>query len=145
MTEYEIADLAVSGSFRIQGQVALFQTQVSSVGEGIQQFMTILFSYMAAAYFVGMNLSRKQAWIFTVIYVMWQLWAIVAVISRGFALQQIVEVLRRLLDSQGEISAAASILAEIPILLRMSSISLLLAALIASLYFMWSIRHPKAS
>ena len=47
MTEYEIADLAASKAFELQGGVSLFQTQITMIADGIQQYMSILFGYIA--------------------------------------------------------------------------------------------------
>jgi hypothetical protein len=71
MTEYEIADLAASSVFELQGQVSLFQTAVSMISDIVQQYMGILFGYIVAAYFIGASLGRRQVWVFTSLYVMW--------------------------------------------------------------------------
>ena len=60
MTEYEIADLAASKAFQLQGVVSLFQTAVTMTTDIIQQYMSILFAYIIAAYFIGANLGRRQ-------------------------------------------------------------------------------------
>ena len=136
MTEYEIADLAASRVFEIQGQVSLFQVQIAIVADGIQQFMSILFGYIAAAYFIGANLGGRQAWVFTTLYVMWQVWMILAIGARSYLLELIAESLQEITDP----SAA---LTDLPLALSLGVLSLLVAALFASLYFMWSVRHPK--
>ena len=135
MTEYEIADLAASRAFEIQGQVSLFQVQIAIVADGIQQFMSILFGYIAAAYFIGANLGGRQAWVFTTLYVMWQVWMILAIGARSYLLELIAESLQEITDN--------SALAGLPSAISLAALSLLLAGLFASLYFMWSVRHPK--
>jgi len=137
MTEYEIADLAASKIFQIQGQISLLQVQSSTIADGIQQFMTILFAYIAAAYFVGSTLERRQMWIFTALYALWQFWTIATIAIKGTVLNRQLD---RLTDFQGTIIALGD---TGPVLIRVTLIMFLLAALIASLYFMWSIRHPK--
>ncbi len=136
MTEYEIADLAASKVFQLQGLASMLQVQIASIGEGIQQFMTILFAYMAAAYFVGAKLDRTQAWIFTTLYILWQAWTIAATMARG-VFMALIEA--RFVELQGSGTALESV----PVVLRMSASTLLIAALLASLYFMWTIRHPR--
>ncbi len=42
MTEYEIADLALSHEFHLQGLVSLMFSVLSSRGDLVQQFMTVL-------------------------------------------------------------------------------------------------------
>ena len=136
MTEYEIADLAASKVFQLQGLGSMLQVQIGSISDGIQQFMTILFSYMAAAYFVGAKLEKRQVWIFTALYVLWQVWTIAAVVSRGIVLGLIQG---RFVEVQGSGTPVDAV----PIVLRTMSTTLLVGALLASLYFMWSVRRPK--
>jgi hypothetical protein len=136
MTEYEIADLAASKVFELQGGVSLLQAQTAMIADGVQQYMSILFGYIAAAYFIGANLGGRQAWVFTTLYVMWQVWMISAIGARSFLLRLIVEDIQETTD----ISAA---LTYVPSALSLAVLSLLVAALFASLYFMWSVRHPK--
>jgi hypothetical protein len=136
MTEYEIADLAASRAFEFQGGLSLFQTQIAMIADGIQQYMSILFSYIVAAFFIGENLGRRQVWIFTTLYVMWQAWLIAAIGGRSYLLQLIAKDLQEATDNSGA-------LAYLPSALTLTALSLLLAALFASLYFMWSVRHPK--
>jgi hypothetical protein len=83
MTEYEIADLAASNFSNLIEMVSVIQVQAISITDGILQFMTILFSYIAAAYFVGASLNRGQAWILTSLYLFWQLWTIGVTLARG--------------------------------------------------------------
>ncbi len=73
---------------------------------------------------------------FSILYVFWQIWLIAAIGVRGVGLSLLVE---RFVEIGGE----ATIVTEAPDLLRPVSIALLLAALAASLYFMWTVRHPK--
>ena len=60
MTEYEIADLAISRGLEIHALTANYQAMIDSRGVLTQQFMTVLFAYLAAAYFIGATLSRKH-------------------------------------------------------------------------------------
>jgi len=89
---------------------------------------------LAAAYLVGKDLSSRQAWIFTGLYVLWQLWTIVVVAIRGAA---VFGIAARWSEVSGK---------ELPMLFRVSdvvipcAVVLLLGALAASLYFMWTTR-----
>ena len=136
MTEYEIADLAASKAFQLQGVVSLFQTAVTMMTDIIQQYMSILFAYIIAAYFIGANLGRRQVWVLTTLYVLFQAWMIMAIVGRGYLLGKIVENLQ-------ELQGSPAALAGLPLVLRTTSVALLVAVLFASLYFMWSVRHPK--
>ena len=73
MTEYEIADLAFSQQFEIQGLGDGMMTMLALIADAITQYMSVLFGYIATAYFVGAKLTRTQLWIFSVLYVFWQL------------------------------------------------------------------------
>jgi len=137
MTEYEIADLAASKAFEIQGSVSLFQVQIASIGDAIQQFMYALFAFLVAAYFVGAGLNRRQTWIFTGVYTMWQIWTLSVVASRSYLLNEISGGLAQLVDSP------KPLLAYLPWVLSITSLFLLTIALIASIYFMWSVKHPE--
>ena len=138
MTEYEIADLAASKAFALQGAISLLQTAITMLTDIIQQYMNFLFAYIIAAYFIGANLDRRQVWILTTLYVMFQTWMIVAFVNRSNAVGTLLVELRELqgasVASLGQASASA---------FRMTAAALLVTALFASLYFMWSVRHPK--
>ena len=88
MTEYEVADLVFSRTMEVQGLGALFQAQLDSSGELIQQFMTVLFGYLVAAHFIGADLSKRQVVIFSSLYAIWQAWAIVLHTIRGIGLRR---------------------------------------------------------
>ena len=135
MTEYEIADLAASSAFKLQGQVSLFQTSITMMTDVVQQFMGLLFGFIIAAHFIGASLGRRQVYIFTMLYVLWQIWMISVIASRGYLARLILE---RLAENGDPGTDALSIL---PILTA-TSLSLLVAALSASLYYMWCVRHP---
>ena len=137
MTEYEIADLAASKAFELQGQVSLLQVQSTTVGEVILQFMYALFAFLVAAYFVGAGLNRRQTWVFTGIYTLWQIHTISILVTRSFLLIKISESVTKLVDSP------QPLLAKLPWVLSSTSLFLLTIALIASIYFMWSVKHPK--
>ena len=140
MTEYEVADLAFSKIMQIQGVGALFQGQLDSSGALIQQFMTVLFAYIGAAHFVGSTLSRVQVSIFTSLYVLWQSWTILLHTVRNYSARVTLDHLREIggiNDSAGEVTEL------IPQAVGILSLILLLGALAASLYFMWTVRHSK--
>jgi hypothetical protein len=128
MTEYEIADLGVS-------MTSMVQAQLASIGDLIQQFMTVLFGYIAAAYFVGANMRKRQVWIFTSLYTVFQAWAIIGIVYRGVLYGLMQEKLYEL-RGIGEVG-------EMSFLLRVTVAGLLVAALLASLYFMRNVRQPK--
>jgi len=137
MTEYEIADLAASKAFQLQGAVSLLQVQIGTISDAIQQFMYALFAFLAAAYFVGGSLNRRQVWIFTGLYTLWQMWTLATLVTRSYMILLIAEEVEQAANS------SSTFLAKMPYALSSTSLFLLIIALIASIYFMWSIRHPK--
>jgi hypothetical protein len=134
MTEYEIADLAVSKSFELQGGVSLLQTAAISITDVIQQFMSLLFGYILAAYFIGTSLGRRQVWILTTLYIMWQAWMLTVIVGRGLGLIRINQGIQDMLGT--DMVAWSRVIAP-------ASWALLVLSLFASLYFMWTVRHPK--
>jgi hypothetical protein len=140
MTEYEIADLAISNQAYIIDMAASFQEQIASRDALTQQFMTVLFAYLAAAYFIGATLSRKQAWIFSVLYFVWQAWTIIMHSVRGVGVRITMEKLKELVDFGAQGTALSDIM---PQIISITQFTLLTAALAASLYFMWDVRHKK--
>ena len=137
MTEYEIADLAASKAFEFQGAVSLLQVQSTTVGEATQQFMYALFAFLVATYFVGAGLNRRQTWVFTGIYILWQIHTISILVTRSLLLINISEGLTKLVDPP------PPLLGWLPWVLSSTSLFLLTIALVASIYFMWSTRHSK--
>jgi len=137
MTEYEIADLALSKAMQLQGAVSQVQVQQGTIGDGIQLFMAVLFGFLAAAYFIGADLERRQALIFSGLYILWQIWTLAAISARGFLMLELTENVAELRGSSGVLDA------NLPQFLIVSLMLILPAALYASLYFMWSVRHPR--
>jgi hypothetical protein len=143
MTEYEIADLALSTQEGIREQISLVQTQIglgqaqlSLVLTGITMFYTLLFGYLIVAYFIGANLTRGQTIMLTLLY---SFTVLVNRISGWNAMGRVRELRLDLfqlspdtpkiaLDSDGTITA-----------LTVGIVALY----VASLYFMWDVRHPK--
>ena len=138
MTEYEIADFAASKVMQVEGLFSGIQVQIASVSEGIQQFMTILFAYLAAAYFVGSRMDRVQVWLFTILYVFWQAWTMTAIYARGLILGALQDRFFRLTEIERTRVGA------VPDILMTSSLPLLISVLLASLYFMWHVRRSKS-
>ncbi len=68
MTEYEIADLALSTQEGIQQQVSLVLETASLALTSLSVYFTLVFGYLIVAYFVGANLTRVQNAILTLLY-----------------------------------------------------------------------------
>jgi hypothetical protein len=142
MTEYEIADLAISKGLEIQELTANYQAMLDSRGTLTQQFMTVLFAYLAAAHFIGATLNRKQAWIFSILYFVWQAWTIILHSVRDLSVRITFDALLELADFRTQGSGLPDFM---PQVISITQFTLLVAALAASLYFMWDVRHKKAA
>lgn len=133
-----MADLAFSKIFQLQGLGSLIIGQMSSAGEAIQQFMTVLFAYLATAHLIGASLERRQVTIFTCLYLLWQFSTLLVFGIRSYSTSTTIAAVHAL---DANVVAPPSIL---PQVITVSWVVLLLGALVASLYFMWAVRHPKS-
>jgi hypothetical protein len=68
MTEYEIADLALSTQEVIQQQAGLVLETGSLALTSLSVYFTLIFGYLIVAYFIGANLTRVQSAILTLLY-----------------------------------------------------------------------------
>ena len=132
MTEYEIADLAVSTQAIFWQQWEVGQGAADRVFDFIQSFGNLLFGYLIVAYFVGAQLTRAQSAILTTLYLVWQFRICLQLYGIQINGNILVEEMRKI--SPDVTPPMPSIF---PLLALLSCLTL------ASLYFMWSIRHPK--
>jgi hypothetical protein len=148
MTEYEIADLALSSAELITSQYAIGQNQGGLVVDNLTLFYSLLFGYLLAAYAVGKKLSTVQAAILTVLY-------LAAVIyNRFFGFMLLSESMLGVSSwdqmmqatSPSEVATAAisspAMTADQSGVLAFVTVFVVLAV-VASLFFMWSVRHPR--
>ena len=140
MTEYEIADLAISKSMELQGMGTVLLNQIQSSGDIIQQFMTVLFAYLIAAHLIGASLSKIQVIIFTTLYTLWQFWTLALFAVRGIGIGVTLDSISALEQSRGGGTPNSYMPSSMVIIIQ---ITLLAAALAASLYFMWEVRRSK--
>jgi hypothetical protein len=132
MTEYEIADLAVATQaiYWQQAEVALGSMEL--VISVLERFMTLLSGFLLVAYFLGSKLTRVQVGILTALYLFW--------LSRMVATLDILVVSGN--ATLGEMrKIAPELVRDTPPILPLYALLFLLAA--GSLYFMWTVRHPK--
>jgi len=132
MTEYEIADLAVSTQELFFQQRELAQGMAERAFHVTQQIGNLLFGYLIVAYLVGAKLTKVQVAILNALYLSWQLnsFRSLSILNTNAGV---------LLEKMAEISPELT--PNIPSLLV--ALSLYSCLILASLYFMWSIRHPK--
>ena len=137
MTEYETAQLALSESMRIQGLIELVQTQAEHVVNEITNFTSYLFGYLLVAYFIGANLTRVQVTILNVLY-------IVSIAATVFQMMVSISITLNFLSKVREVIGRVADGIPSSNTTYVVFLFLLYTALVlASLYFMWSVRHPK--
>jgi hypothetical protein len=136
MTEYEMASLALQKTEVVQVQVQLIQAQAVLVGDTATTYITLLSGYLIVAYLLGGKLSKRDLTILNGLYVTFMFGSILSMsTAHGAGIRQY----QRLLEMTSEPSIDVLWTQESMII----SLSWLTLAALASLYFMWSIRHPK--
>lgn len=133
MTEYEIADLALSTQAIYWQQAQTSAAVLDSLGMIIDRFTTLLFGYIVVAYFVGKNLTRVQVTILTALYLVWQVRLMAIALTMLDRMERIsVEMSKLDAEAPGMPDSSIVVLAIITI-----------ACTLASVYFMWNVRHRK--
>ena len=132
MTEYEIADLAVSTQELVWLQAQVLQGNLQQAFNTLEYFGTLLFGYLMVAYFIGAQLTRVQVGILTTLYLFW-------VVRLGVMMNVVFITSQNTIDEMRKVSP--DFIVSIPSI--WGPYTILLFMTLASLYFMWSIRHPK--
>lgn len=138
MNEFELAELELmKKSYFIeletvtQGYVSLVETEATIL-------LSLIFGYLLVAHFIGDILSRTQVVIFNVLYMFTSLTSLAVYYGHY---QSVVYSVERLLR-ENAIGAG-----DIPVTATTQSAKLVvfayLSMIIASLYFMWTVRHSK--
>ena len=121
MTEYEILDLVGAESAQSATQFTLY--------------LSVLFAYLVTAYFIGDRLPRPQLFLLSALYVfvnLAQAWGMVLTMNRVSELLERKAGISPLTDwEKGYVTYG-----------NFWAIAMTMG-LLASLYFMWSVRHPK--
>ena len=148
MTEYEIADLALSSAELVKSQSAIALTQGGLIVDNLTLFYSLLFGYLLAAYAVGKKLSTVQAAILTVLYlaavIYNRFYGFILLRESQFTMSRGEQMIQA--TSPSEVATAAI---SLPALTEDQSsvlafvIVFVVLAVLASLFFMWSVRHPK--
>jgi hypothetical protein len=132
MTEYEIADLAISTQAIFWQQWEVAQGIAGRGLDLVQAFGNLLFGYLIVAYFVGAQLTKVQLAILNALYLIWQVRIFLLIYGAFTNAHTILGEMRKI--SPDYDPATPSML---------GVLALLSVLTLASLYFMWSIRHPK--
>ena len=122
MTEYEILDLVGGESAQSANQFTLY--------------LSVLFAYLVTAYFVGDRLTRAQVVLLSVLYIfvnLAQAWGMILTMNR----------VGELMDRKAEISPLTEWERGYVGYGNLWAIAMVVGVL-ASLCFMWNVRHPGA-
>ena len=123
MTEYEMMDVIASRFATMTDQAALYFALVSG--------------YLIAAFFVGARLTRLQVFVVNSLFIMWTVGLLIGWSTALEATLDLDAAIRQLesptVDSTMDGAAASAYLFSI----------VQTIGIIASLIFMWSVRHPK--
>jgi small-conductance mechanosensitive channel len=145
MTEFEEMTIELMQSERIGNVLSLLQGQSELIANDATNFSTILFGYLIAAYFIGAQLTRPQVTILNVLYLATVI-STLAIMAADFAglmgywgsANRYMEELER-----SAVTNDTSIVTVLSGEFFLLGMVINTALVIASLYFMWSIRHPK--
>lgn len=136
MTEFEIAQLEFMQAERSANLLNLVQTQGSLIQSDATQFTTLLFGYLLVAYFIGASLTRVQVIILNVLYIASIGASIFQMTTGAFTAIGFLNRFLEVSGNEGEMSPLN------PNYIGYG-VALNLALILTSLYFMWSVRHPK--
>ena len=137
MTEFEIATLALQKAEGIRAQIQLVQAQGELMYNSSTTFITLLSGYLVVAYLVGARLAKSELVVLNGLYAFFIVqtgWSMETAHSAGIAHHKI------LLELQPEREKLAFWTMESLLV----SQAFIYVAAVASLYFMWSVRHPKS-
>ena len=124
MTEFELGEM-LHNQFTVMWQAA-------------QMYFTLVSAYLIASYMVGTKLTRQQNAVITSLYVVWVTSVIIGQITSVSAVLRLVNALLAI-DSVA-LGSGTSLETESAVYAFMF---VQIAGVLASLWFMWSMRHPK--
>ena len=135
MSEFELLQLEYMEYDRQQGLIGLIQSQAELISNDATMMSTLLFGYLVVAYFVGGHLTKPQSIIFSSLYV-------AGFLASTFSVTNSALVAVGLQARFVEVSGATETPTLTPMFVLLG-VTLNMSMLLASLYFMWSVRHPK--
>ena len=137
MSELEVAQLAHIQFEQAAMVLALAQSQVSITITQIIYSNTLLAGYLVATYLVGANLSRLHASILNIFFAVTYTQVAHQVIENSFVAR---EMTLSYIDLSDNITS-------LPVTMSLEYLAFGILTftfiLVAALYFMWSVRHPK--
>jgi hypothetical protein len=138
MTEYEIAILAATNTSILQAQGSIIQAQGTLVVETLTLYYSLLFGYLLAAYAIGKKLTTIQTVVLTMLY----LAAVTYNRFYGFiVLKELFVLENKMNEMLGTTATPVQVMEQEGMLIFVSTFVII--SILASLYFMWSIRHSR--
>ena len=136
MTEYEVASLALEQASAIREQVALTQVQAEILTSIATTFWSVVFAYVAVAYFAGSGLSVLQVSILNFLYGLVVIWLIASYWgAHSAATYQYMELLALQPDRGMPFAWRVEV--------RYFGFALQALSTLASLWFMWTVRYGR--
>ena len=136
MTEYEIADLALSSAEAIRSQSALIQDRASLIVDRNNLFYTLLFSYLIVAYLVGAALTKVQLGALNLLY-------ICGMAMNRVTLVRDLQIHREFTNDLHQLHNAVPLPEWIGLPGFTITLTITTIMILVSLFFMWRVRHPK--
>ena len=124
MTEYELGEMLYNS--------------YGSLWEGSQMYFTLVSAYLVVSYLVGHKLTRIQNIIITSLYLVWVTGIVDAQRTESLINLGLTDEL--LLRNSIVMPDQVAVTADFGLY---SYIAVQIAGVAASLYFMWTVRHPK--
>ena len=114
--------------------VAFLMSWFSQISSDADRYFALVSAYLLVAYLAGAKLSKLQLTIINSLFVLWIGGIVLGTISALEATTLIEEKLNAL-DSDFTVGGSAAGL--------YNFIAIQIGGVVASLFFMWSVRHPK--
>lgn len=136
MTEFETAQLAIMNAELVNSSIGNFQSQTEIMYQQIALGHSLLFGYLLAAYFIGAALTRPQLFILNALYLIISVANVLGYIAVSLVMIELQTNLE-MVKKMDTIDAATTSAFAWP------SALMQILAILASLYFMWTVRKPK--
>lgn len=124
MSEYELGEMLYNSC--------------GSIWEGSQMYFTLVSAYLVVSYLVGHQLTRVQNIIVTLLYLVW----VISIVDAQRTESMVNLGLTNELQPRHSIMIPEQVATAADFGLY-SFIAVQIAGVLASLYFMWTVRHPK--
>ena len=124
MTAFELNDLMMSW-YMMMGQDA-------------NMYLALVSGYLLVAYYIGSNLSKAQCLVVSVFFTVWSASHVGALLSE---MRAVIEIQEKLIG-MGEFHFQSP---QESLYISLLFALIQVGGIIAALYFMWSVRQPKAA